>query len=768
MAKEIDKANDILELDYPKLIVLMYENDESERFLSKLENKIRQFDEQIELMCSANYKSFISCIEDLLQVRPTADDIKKDVVDINSQLVESAGKAQRNMDKLIRTRRVLVNAISANELAKKCQSVLEQYSTFYIQLEQKKYLPALKTLESLEREYLPTVSDYRFARNMCHEIPKSRLKIKEYSIKDLNEFLEGLLMKSQKIGEIVLKSAESLLHIKRDNTKDGSEELSALSLIDFGPVYRGLRIYSMLGYRDQFVTYYQEQREKQSRLAFSPTSDMSKSIRAYHDYFSSVIGFFVIEDHLMGTAPDFIQTDYLGKLWTNAIHQMTISLKQHARLCRDSSLMLEIKKLMMLFIFTIRNYGHNTDAFADILITIREQYNEILMSQWKEKFEQIFKQDTYHPLEVNNNEEYLKAVGSLSFIETEGVNFPKKIPFSLFVPKVYEEVRNFIEQSLKFSQDLNSSQADVENMVRKSTNHLLTDTLGSCLTALINDSSLKLLQLIQITINTDYLEDAMQYLDDHITYQISKTSNMNSLVDNNYNAINNAQVKLQGKSMFKDARADAEAQIYRKLNDQIDEHLDCADYNWVVTEPNGQASGYISDLIAWLKSIFQSFTNLPQPVAQGACMSACKHIAQRLRDLLLSESVKSISLGGLQQFNLDLMQCEHFAGSEPVTGFKEGDLQMAFAELRQLCDLFLSEDYTNYISDMGKQQNKYLRVTTATALNVVEKLREHDGKKTVFAKFQKNDKQKLRDAFAKSLRQVQQQQTLQNQQYQQQ
>lgn len=771
MTKQIEMTNELLELDDPKLIVLIYENDESEKFLKKLELKIQQLDEEIEMMCSANYRSFICCIEELLQVRPNATELKHEAVEINTQLMKSADIVQRKLEELIRARRVLVNSTISIDLLKKCLSVIEQYSTFNDQLNDKKYLPALKTLESLERDYLPTVSNYRFAQSMCKEIPKFRLIIKDASIKDLNDFLEGLLSKSQKIGEIVIRSAESLLHLRRDNAKEISDEMSALSLVDFGPVYRGLRIFTTLGYREQFETYYHEQRQKQSRLAFSASSNMSKSIQAYHDYFSSVIGFFVIEDHLMGTTSEFIQPEYLSGLWKCATQAMTVSLKQHAKLCRDSTLMLEIKKLMMLFIFTIRNYGHNTDPFGEILVTIREQYNEILMNQWKEKFELIFKQDNYHPLEVHNNEEYLKAVGSLSFFESEGINFPKKFPFSLFVPKVYEEVRCFIEQSLKFSQDLNSSQSDVENMVRKSTNQLLTRTLGSCLTALINDSGLKLLQLIQITINTDYLEDAMQYLDDHITYQISKTNHMSSLIDNNSNALSNVQIKLEGKSMFKDARAEAETQIYRKLNLQINEFLSLAHYDWTLSEPTGQASSFITDLVAWLQSTFQAFTNLPQRVAQGASMSACKHIAQSLRDLLLSEDVKAVSLGGLQQFNLDLMQCEIFANSEPVSGvFEEGDLQMAFAELRQLCNLFLSEDYSNYVNDLGKQQNKYLRVTTATALNVIDKLREHDGKKTVFSikNFQKNDKQKLRDAFAKSLRQIQQQQTLQNQQYQQQ
>ena len=44
----------------------------------------------------------------------------------------------------------------------------------------------------------------------------------------------------------------------------------------------------------------------------------------------------------------------------------------------------------------------------------------------------------------------------------------------------------------------------------------------------------------------------------------------------------------------------------------------------------------------------------------------------------------------LQQIDLDLVQCEMFASSEPVPGMEEGVLVMCFSDLRQLRDLFVS------------------------------------------------------------------------------
>jgi len=69
-------------------------------------------------------------------------------------------------------------------------------------------------------------------------------------------------------------------------------------------------------------------------------------------------------------------------------------------------------------------------------------------------------------------------------------------------------------------------------------------------------------------------------------------------------------VRLQGKTVFRDVRDDAEQQIYEALKLKIDEFVELANYNWLLSESSGQASSFLMDLIAFLHSTFQSFTNL--------------------------------------------------------------------------------------------------------------------------------------------------------------
>ena len=89
-----------------------------------------------------------------------------------------------------------------------------------------------------------------------------------------------------------------------------------------------------------------------------------------------------------------------------------------------------------------------------------------------------------------------------------------------------------------------------------------------------------------------------------------------------------------------------------------------------MTEPQGTSSSWLLDLTEFLRSVFLSFTNLPLKLAQMTCMSACQHLARSMMSMLMNESVKAISIGVLQQIDLDLCQCEQFAASEPIQGLE--------------------------------------------------------------------------------------------------
>nr|KAF6424845.1 exocyst complex component 6 [Molossus molossus] len=476
----------------------------------------------------------------------------------------------------------------------------------------------------------------------------------------------------------------------------------------------------------------------------NPSQIWHETVDGYRRYFTQIVGFFVVEDHILHVTQGLVTRAYTDELWNMALSKIIAVLRAHSSYCTDPDLVLELKNLIVIFADTLQGYGFPVNRLFDLLFEIRDQYNETLLKKWAAVFRDIFEEDNYSPIPVVNEEEYKIVISKFPFQDPdlEKQSFPKKFPMSQSVPRIYIQVKEFIYASLQFSESLHRSSTEIDDMLRKSTNLLLTRTLNSCLLNLIRKPHIGLTELVQIIINTTHLEQACKYLEDFIT-------NITNISQETVHT-----TRLYGLSTFKDARHAAEGEIYTKLNQKIDEFVQLADYDWTMSEPDGRASGYLMDLINFLRSIFQVFTHLPGKVAQTACMSACQHLSTSLMQMLLDNELKQISMGAIQQFNLDVIQCELFASSEPVPGFQGDTLQLAFIDLRQLLDLFMVWDWSTYLADYGQPASKYLRVNPNTALTLLEKMKDTNKKNNIFAQFRKNDrdKQKLIETVMKQLR----------------
>uniref|UniRef100_A0A673KTY7 Exocyst complex component n=1 Tax=Sinocyclocheilus rhinocerous TaxID=307959 RepID=A0A673KTY7_9TELE len=662
------------------------------RFMEKLDARIRNHDREIEKMCNFHHQGFVDAITELLKVRADAEKLMGQVSDTNRRLQDAGREVTAQTEEVIRCRIQQRNMATTVEKLQLCipgtSKLVSDMILFLF-----RYYSALKTMEQLQNIYIPRVSQYRFCQIMAETLPKLREEIKEISMSDLKDFLESIRKHSDKIGETAMRqiSSENIINIV--------EVLTVQDLVDFSPVYRCLHIYTV--------------------LVIPTITPLPGSITAL-SYLSSRTG---LLHQQRGRAGRLIKTQSY---------------------CSDPDLVLELKNLIVIFADTLQGYGFPVNRLFELLFEVRDQYNETLLKKWALVFRDIFEQDNYSPIPVENEEEYKAVISRFPFhdAEIEKQQFPKKLPMSQSVPQIYSQVKEFIYASLKFSESLHRSSTEIDDMLRKSTNLLLTRTLSSCLQNLIKKPHIGLTELVQIIINTTHLEHACKYLEDFIT-------NITNVSPETVHT-----TRLYGLSTFKDARHAAEGEIYTKLNQKIDEFIQLADYEWGMAESDGRASGYLMDLINFLRSTFQVFTHLPGKVAQTACMSACKHLATSLMQMLLDTELKQISMGAIQQFNLDVIQCELFASSEPVPGFQGDTLQLAFIDLRQLLDLFMVWDWSTYLADYGQPTSKYLRVNPSTALALLEKMKDTSKKNIIFSQFRKNDrdKQKLIETVVKQLR----------------
>ena len=524
----------------------IYTKGEEEQFMKKLDERTREHDKNIERMCNFHYQGFIDSIRELLQVRTEASKLKHEVTGVNQELADASRHLLKHGDALCKARRVQSNIHEGIEALKGCLPVLETHVRLRKQMSDQRFYPALKTLETLENTMLPKVAGHKFAQVIAASVPAARASIQAAAMSDLKDFLEVVRRESPRIGEVAIRhadeqygtdpSAEGRADTKRHTLAflgeeplapetlyevDGEteDERVAQELVNFSPVYRCLHIFTALGAKDTFRAYYVKQRQKQAGLALQPPAGMLDTLASLRDYLHGVAGFFVVEDHVLNTTTGLVTRAELDQLWASALAKLTAALQSHASCLTDANLLLTFKQLIMVFSHALRNYGFTVKPLHSLLLEVRDHYSEVLMQRWVAVFRDIFDKDNYHPVQVDTSREYeqILQVFPYSSDALEKTPLPRRFPFSLMVPKVYSQVKEFIHSCLCFSDGLNLSQSERDDMLRRSTNVLLTRTLAGCLTTLVRRPGLSLLQLIQVTINTIYLEQASVFLEDVIT-----------------------------------------------------------------------------------------------------------------------------------------------------------------------------------------------------------------------------------------------------------
>ncbi|KAI1724168.1 exocyst complex subunit sec15-like domain-containing protein [Ditylenchus destructor] len=765
----------------------IYDTGDVRNFTRALERRIAHYDKNILKVCTYHYQGFLDSMKQLSNLTERCTDIKKMTEEINEHVQSDSADLLKKSSEIVRYRKLQRNANVAIDQISMCLPALEHYANLQKLMKAQKYLQALKVLEDLEHNYLGELQKYRFAHFLTQSIGPTRDQIREKSYSELTDFLENLQKISGKIGEdasghtakksqifggfqtptdsfpkisnssntdIQLSEDGSLLkktvkgesqNAAKSKVATDEDNQSAQDRLDFGPVHRCCQIFNVLGDKERFEVYYRRQRLEQARVIIQPPTKMSESIHAYVRYLEEIIGFFVVEDRIMQSQASLVTSAHKDQLWEMALQKVTETMNSHFGNCLNVEMMLKMKKVILLFILTMKSYGYNISPLYLLLQNFRDQYNEILMTEYCAQFEAALQADNYTPIVANNEEEFKAVVDEFPYKRAlDQEDYPRKFPFSQFVPKVFTQAKGYLLSCLRFMENLQLSQSEINDTVRRYANVLLARWSGS-LKIFVTSKQRSLIQLIQITINMGYLERSCENLETYIS----------KIVNQGDASTESGHLLTLKNQVFRDARSEVEQLIDDALKEKVSAFLEISNYDWELTTPSGMASDYITDLLNFLNTTFTSFTNLPNVLAKHVCMQTCKHLAESLHSMMISPDLKCVSAGALEQFSLDVMQCEFFTAQCPVPGFEDAALSVTFASLRQLLDLVMSNDWTTYLAERGQRNSKYSRVKASNAAILLEKIMECEKKNSSFFGIGRGDRKKLYDTILRNLRALQ-------------
>ena len=307
-----------------------------------------------------------------------------------------------------------------------------------------------------------------------------------------------------------------------------------VSRTDFSPIYRCLHIYEVLGHREEFEQYYKSSRKHQLSVVLQPlsqvTSLLGENLSTYQTYFHEIVGFFIVEDTVHSTTRRFLSRSVVEDLWEVAVSKISSVLKMQAGYCKDANVLLQVKEFLVLFCHTLTEYGFGVSRLYDLLLDLRERYNTVLMQEWAVYFTNHFVQDNYQPIVVQNEDEYMAIQAMYPFreidengvetvegdAESKDISYPYTLKFSVSVPYVYKDIKEFIAACKVYAENINMSHTEVDDAVRKSANILMSKTLNEVMNKVITSKSLTLSQLVQISVNVTFLESTCENLEEFI------------------------------------------------------------------------------------------------------------------------------------------------------------------------------------------------------------------------------------------------------------
>ena len=309
-------------------------------------------------------------------------------MEIHQELRESTEAALAKGEALVKVRRTQCNIKAAIEALSVCLPVLNMYSKLTEQMNEKRYYPALKTIELLEHTYLPLIKKHKFAGAMEQKLPKFRKHIEEASMTELKDFLESIHEVSARIGDTAINQANeqylretnalsngSIVSVQRYNGTTGdlddNREQAAHELVDFSPVYRCYHIFTVLGVGAKFRAYYQSSRAEQAKIALQPGVNLLSSLEGYRQYFNEVAGFFVVEEHIAHTAGGLLSQNDLEASWAEAVERVTNVLRTSTGYCTEATAILRIKSLITLFAYTLKVSELSDFQLLDFIPLIR-------------------------------------------------------------------------------------------------------------------------------------------------------------------------------------------------------------------------------------------------------------------------------------------------------------------------------------------------------------------------------------------------------------
>jgi exocyst complex component 6 len=441
--------------------------------ISALNQLSAERESEIERICNSNHQEFVSSVNQLLKVREGTVELTSEILNLNQSIQASTEKLAEKKKALVDSRSVRQNIDETTGALNACIDVLRLANQVHDLLGKKRHYAALRALDELRNVHLREVRRYKIAELIDKSVPATQRLIAEAVMNDLNTWLYRIREASQYLGEVAFYHTEMrrtrlkervdkddlLARFKLNSAielvADEADEFDILNneetetQVDFSPLFECMHIHETLGQTEQFKTEYAATRRRQKELLIPSTVDLLDEEEAdLSSLLESIAGFAIVERATMRKTNNFRTAVDVDELW-ESMCQSAIALITNAlhRVDNDEKL-LKIKGRIALFIQTMDSWNYSVSSLNALVLTIFEQYAQLLKKRFSEDFQEIVSTDDYMPMPINSLDEYDKVI-NVSWYTPETNRSDLKFVFRSGIQDVH--IANLLQIPMRFT-----------------------------------------------------------------------------------------------------------------------------------------------------------------------------------------------------------------------------------------------------------------------------------------------------------------------------
>ncbi|WWC89397.1 uncharacterized protein L201_004321 [Kwoniella dendrophila CBS 6074] len=692
------------------LIKSIQDTDSEQIYLRSLDKFVEEKEREIEKICQENYEDFVSSVSTLLTIRQGSGHLRRRIGELDGQMGDVGRALGEKKRALLEQKKVARNMDDAIETLQTCLRLLDLVHRVGEMIREGKYWGALRSIEDLLHLTPPSISQTPFYAHILSSLPSLRLSIKNAVTASTKTWLFDVRESGSKVGKLALEQMSVRIkkwRLKRE--KEGGIKLArvggAMELVhnervefdaldneeikvDFKPLYQCIHIYEALESKPELQRSYQVDRKTQATLIL--TSRLSTTpetlLATMPVLMQELVGFFIIESHLLRTMPDFRTQRDVDELWDEMCRRIVEVVGQGLKGCSEPEVFLESKTNVLLFVQTLEGYGYNITELNGLLITLFERYSELLLRKFRTDFDQTVSEDDNQPMMVNDQEEFDQvagvcwlAPGEMESLAMQG--FPQAMPFSQTYPMCCINIRNFVDQFYQFTDGVAQQHLDIDEVLRKSLDGLLSEHVSKQIAKRLQAMS-NLSQIAQVVINLEHFSTACDELE--------------GVLMNLRASQRGGPVHLSSCKSFAETLTLAEKRIDTIINSKLESFFELAEYNWLPTRPQSTAtepSTYVFEMITFLTAYVDSvLIGLNEGVKTRAYLNALGRINKWLMDMLCGKEVIRFNEMALASVLADVTFIE-----TEIKRLGKTDLDRVFDEVKHTINIILSDAVSAYM-----------------------------------------------------------------------